>query len=211
MVIANTGAASTTAAVLNTGTGQGQADTPTLAPADAVSAGRYQDAQLMTSAQARGLVSHHAPVHHKKHHVVKQTTVPGGPKVQAMVTEANHLVGRPYEVGGGHGGWGPSSGYDCSGFVSAVLHAGGYLSEPQTTVTLPGQRGIDNGPGKHVTIYDRSLPGQEGHVIIDINGQFYESGGGHYSWGGGGGVEKIGHPDQGYLSTFDRVLHPAGL
>jgi hypothetical protein len=113
--------------------------------------------------------------------------------------------------GGGHSGWGPQSGYDCSGFVSAVLHAGGYLTSPQDTVSLPGQAGMEAGPGQSVTVYDRALPGQSGHVIIDLNGQFYESGGGHGAWGGGGGVEKIGTPSASYLATFTTVLHPSGL
>ena len=132
-------------------------------------------------------------------------------QVQAMTNMANSLVGKPYVYGGGHSGWGAQSGYDCSGFVSAVLHAGGYLSEPQDTVTLPQQPGMESGPGQYVTVYDRALPGESGHVIIDIGGQFYESGGSHGSWGGGGGVEKIGTPSAAYLSTFDTVLHPAGL
>lgn len=133
------------------------------------------------------------------------------PRVQAMINEADSLVGKPYVYGGGHSGWGPQSGYDCSGFVSAVLHAGGYLSSPQDTVTLPSQPGMESGPGQYVTIFDRSLPGQSGHVIIDIEGQFYESGGEHGAWGGGGGVEKIATPSASYLSTFDTILHPAGL
>jgi cell wall-associated NlpC family hydrolase len=132
-------------------------------------------------------------------------------QVEAMTNMANSLVGKPYVYGGGHGGWGPQSGYDCSGFVSAVLHAGGYLSEPQDTVTLPQQPGMESGPGQYVTVYDRALPGESGHVIIDIGGQFYESGGSHGAWGGGGGVEKIGTPSAAYLSTFETVLHPAGL
>ena len=132
-------------------------------------------------------------------------------QVEAMTNMANSLVGKPYVYGGGHSGWGPQSGYDCSGFVSAVLHAGGYLSEPQDTVTLPQQPGMESGPGQYVTVYDRALPGESGHVIIDIGGQFYESGGSHGSWGGGGGVEKIGTPSAAYLSTFETVLHPAGL
>jgi cell wall-associated NlpC family hydrolase len=49
--------------------------------------------------------------------------------------------------GGGHGGRGPQSGYDCSGFVSAVLHAGGYLSQPVDTTALPQQPGKLSGPG----------------------------------------------------------------
>lgn len=133
------------------------------------------------------------------------------PRIQSMISEADSLVGKPYVWGGGHDGWGAQSGYDCSGFVSAVLHAGGYLSSPQDTETLPTAAGIEQGPGQYVTIYDRDEAGQEGHVIISIDGQFYESGGEHGSWGGGGGVEKIGTPSAAYLATFNDVLHPAGL
>jgi hypothetical protein len=135
----------------------------------------------------------------------------GDPRVAAMVNEANSLVGKPYVYGGGHSGWGPQSGYDCSGFVSAVLHAGGYLTSPVDTTALPSQPGMVSGPGQSVTVYDRALSGQNGHVIIDINGQFYESGGMHGAWGGGGGVEKIGTPSAAYLATFPTVLHPEGL
>jgi hypothetical protein len=136
----------------------------------------------------------------------------GGPAAaQQMQAMADSLLGKPYVYGGGHSGWSPQSGYDCSGFVSAVLHAGGFLSSPVDTVNLPNQSGIEKGAGQYVTIYDRPLSGQNGHVIIDINGQFYESGGMHGSWGGGGGVEKIARPSDSYLATFSDVLHPAGL
>ena len=92
------------------------------------------------------------------------------------------------------------------------LHAGGYLSSPQDTQTLPDQPGIENGPGQYVTIYDRTDAGLgNDHVIIDLNGQFYESGGGSGAWGGGGGVEKIGTPSAAYLASFNRQLHPEGL
>jgi hypothetical protein len=70
---------------------------------------------------------------------------------------------------------------------------------------------MEAGPGQYVTVYDRALPGQSGHVIIQINGQFYESGGSHGAWGGGGGVEKIDTPSASYLASFPTVLHPAGL
>ena len=133
----------------------------------------------------------------------------GGARVQAMVQMANSLIGKPYVWGGGHSGWGSQSGYDCSGFVSAVLHAGGYLSAPADTTSLPSQAGILSGPGQYVTIYDRTSG--QGHVIIEIAGQFYESGGAASAWGGGGGVEKLGRPSASYLATFDRMLHPEGL
>jgi cell wall-associated NlpC family hydrolase len=132
-------------------------------------------------------------------------------RVEAMVRFADSVVGLPYIWGGGHGGWGPQPGYDCSGFVSAVLHAGGYLSQPVDTTSLVGQPGILAGPGHVVTIYDRALPSASGHVIISVNGQFYESGGSSGPWGGGGGVAKIGTPSAAYLSTFPNVLHPQGL
>jgi cell wall-associated NlpC family hydrolase len=137
----------------------------------------------------------------------------GRARVEAMERFIESALGKPYIWGGGHGGWGPQPGYDCSGFVSAVLHAGGYLSQPVDTSSLVGQPGILAGPGHVVTIYDRAVPigGNPGHVIISINGHFYESGGQSGPWGGGGGVERIGTPSASYLSTFPNVLHPQGL
>ncbi len=133
------------------------------------------------------------------------------PRVEAMTNEANALIGKPYVYGGGHDGWGTQTGYDCSGFVSAVLHAGGYLSTPQDTTTMPSASGLQSGPGKYVTVYDRDQPGQSGHVIIEIDGQFFESGGESGSWGGGSGVQRIATPPAAYLNSFDKVLHPTGL
>jgi len=80
-------------------------------------------------------------------------------KVAAMLNEAHLLNGLPYLWGGGHTNpaWVVGSGYDCSGFVSEVLHAAGYLTSPDTTQTLPGSAGIASGPGKLVTIYDRTI------------------------------------------------------
>jgi cell wall-associated NlpC family hydrolase len=132
-------------------------------------------------------------------------------KIGDMVKFADSAVGKPYIYGGGHGDFTPQPGYDCSGFVSAVLHSAGYLTHPVDTTALPSQPGILAGPGKFVTIYDRALSGHDGHVIIEINGQFYESGGMHGAWGGGGGVEKIGRPSDDYLKTFEHILHPDGL
>ena len=71
-----------------------------------------------------------------------------GAKLQAMVNTADSLLGKPYILGGGHVGWGPSEGYDCSGLVSAVLHSAGYLTEPVETTDLPEQAGILRAPGQ---------------------------------------------------------------
>ena len=129
-----------------------------------------------------------------------------------MRTMAHLLNGESYVWGGGHGGWGLAAGYDCSGFVSAVLHAAGYLKDPATTQTLPSERGMVSGPGKFVTIFDRtdaaSITGD--HVIIDIDGQWWESGGGSSS-GGGASVHRIRAVSAAYLSTFNLILHPRSL
>jgi cell wall-associated NlpC family hydrolase len=141
--------------------------------------------------------------------------VPGLPpglvaeRVAAMTARANTLLGTPYVWGGGHAGWGPGGGLDCSGFVSHVLHAGGYLNAPQTTEGLPGQPGLAAGPGRWVTVYDRTNVGANEHVIIDLNGRFYESGGG--ASGGGAAFVHQFAPSVAYLASFNSVLHPVGL
>jgi NlpC/P60 family len=181
----------------------------------------------------------------------------------------------PYVWGGGHTetAWLVDSGYDCSGFVSMVLHSAGYLSGPDTTQTLPDSAGILSGPGKYVTIYDRTvntmnfakpkatkastaalalkqetqgvhMTGKSNrhsvsirvspavqraiqaaaiakgnaadntindeHVVIDLDGQWWESGGDSQD-GGAEMVHRITDIGQSYLKSFNLVLHPAGL
>jgi hypothetical protein len=129
-------------------------------------------------------------------------------KLDAMRAMALALDGLPYIWSGGHGGWEMANGYDCSGFVSTVLHAAGYLSEPVTTQSLPDSRHILQGPGRYVTIFDRTDGGAltQDHVIIDLNGQWWESGGIE-----GAGVHRIKHISASYLLTFNQILHPRGL
>jgi cell wall-associated NlpC family hydrolase len=132
-------------------------------------------------------------------------------KLHAMRDTADLLRGTPYVWGGGHGSFTLSDGYDCSGFVSTVLHSAGYLTTPQTTQTLPAQAGIASGPGRFVTIFDRTDAGSgDDHVIIDIDGQWWESGGSSAD-GGAGNVHRIGHVSTSYLLTFNRVLHPRSM
>ena len=129
-------------------------------------------------------------------------------RVAAMQAMASALEGEPYLWGGGHGSWEISAGYDCSGFVSAVLHTAGYLKAPVTTQALPDQRNIMEGPGRYVTIFDRTDGGglADDHVIIDIHGQWWESGG-----ESGAGVHRMKHVSASYLLTFNQILHPRGL
>ncbi|HET9719979.1 MAG TPA: lytic murein transglycosylase [Solirubrobacteraceae bacterium] len=131
-------------------------------------------------------------------------------KLAAMLTMARLLNGLPYVWGGGHSSFSLiSSGYDCSGFVSAVLHAGGYLQIPVTTQSLPGQPLIKPGPGRYVTIFDRTyLSAAQDHVIIDIDGQWWESGG----WGvQSDRVHRMRGVTAAYLKSFNLILHPQGL
>jgi len=130
-------------------------------------------------------------------------------RVKAMQAMAAALNGKPYAWGGGHSSWAIQAGYDCSGFVSAVLHAGGYLGSPQTTGGLATS--LVNGPGQYVTVYDRTDSGSPStdHTIIDIAGQWWESGGGGAQ--GKPSVHQINKPDASYLASFNRQLHPQGL
>ena len=155
--------------------------------------------------------------------VVTAATGPGLPtipadapaEVQAKLTAINQtigsLMGTPYVWGGGHGAaFGPSAGgLDCSGFVSTVLHSAGYLSAPQTTDGLAAQPGLAAGAGQYVTVYDRVGAGANDHVIVSINGHFFEEGGSSLS----GGLQNVHAftPSASYLASFDRVMHPVGL
>jgi hypothetical protein len=129
-----------------------------------------------------------------------------------MKSTAALLDGLPYVYGGGHANWALVTGYDCSGFVSAVLHAAGYLTSPVTTQTLPSQSGIVSGPGRWVTIFDRTdnPDVSQDHVIINVDGQWWESGGSSAD-GGAARVHRLWSVSTSYLLTFNVVLHPRSL
>jgi cell wall-associated NlpC family hydrolase len=82
--------------------------------------------------------------------------------VRRMIEAGNVIARSPYIWGGGHGKW-IDKGYDCSGSVSFVLAAAGYLSGPLDSGHL-AQWG-EPGPGKWVTIYANS-----GHVFMEVAG-----------------------------------------
>ena len=80
-------------------------------------------------------------------------------KLVAMHNEAHLLNGLPYVWGGGHTSpaWvvGTATTAPASSRRCCTLPA--TSSSPQTTQTLPGSAGIAKGPGKYVTIYDRTI------------------------------------------------------
>jgi hypothetical protein len=142
------------------------------------------------------------------------STIPAA--IATMLQTAMSLVGTKYVWGGGHGSqFDPVAtlkriGVDCSGFVSAVLHAGGVsMPGPQTTAGLPNY--LAKGPGSLVTVWDRAA-GSQAHTIIDILGKWFESGG-NPQFNPSGGVSNItkaqaaGELAGGGFAAF----HPTGL
>lgn len=96
------------------------------------------------------------------------TNTAGVPKAIADAyakAKAIDRKGYKYVYGGGHGSFnGP---YDCSGAVSAVLHAAGKLSAPTDTVGL-GRFG-KSGKGKFLTVYVKPFAGRNGHTYMVFN------------------------------------------
>jgi peptidoglycan hydrolase-like protein with peptidoglycan-binding domain len=108
------------------------------------------------------------------------TTAGGGPstgssspsasvsaELASMVAAGNAIATRPYVYGGGHGSF-ISTGYDCSGSVSYVLHAAGLLSSPEDSSSLESYGAA--GPGRYVTIYANA-----GHAFMVIDGRRFDT------------------------------------
>jgi hypothetical protein len=120
--------------------------------------------------------------------------------IAAMLSAANALVGTHYSHVGNHEGTGQYDpiatlkkiGVDCSGFVSAVLHAGGvsFPGGPQTTTGIAADLAKGAGPKGGVTVYDRANAGGQSHTIISIAGKYYESGG-NSQFNPSGGVSAL--------------------
>jgi hypothetical protein len=84
-----------------------------------------------------------------------------------MVKAGDRIAKFPYVYGGGHGSF-TSSGYDCSGSVSYVLHAAGLLSVPEASTALESFGAP--GPGRHVTIYANA-----DHAWMTIDGRRFDT------------------------------------
>jgi hypothetical protein len=115
--------------------------------------------------------------------------------------------GTNYLGGGGHGSFGtPESEKDCSGFVSAAVHAAGYLSHPISSAEFASV--FDSGPGDWVTIY-----GDSKHVFLKVK---YPDG--HWRFAGTGGPTGSGgwvpesNATSGAAGIGSKVAsHPPGL
>lgn len=116
-------------------------------------------------------------------------------RVRRAIAAGDRIAHLPYLYGGGHGSF-RSSGYDCSGSVSYLLHAAGALGAPLDSGQLESWG--SPGPGRWITVY-----ANPGHVFAVVNGRRYDT----------SGISQDGsrwHRDirsgSGYV-----VRHPAGL
>jgi hypothetical protein len=73
------------------------------------------------------------------------------PAIQAALDAGNQIHTYPYHWGGGHRTF-YDSGYDCSGAVSYVLHAAGFLASPMPSGPLASSWGAF-GKGRWITVY----------------------------------------------------------
>jgi hypothetical protein len=115
--------------------------------------------------------------------------------VKKAIWAGNALQRKPYVWGGGHGAW-KARGYDCSGTVSYVLHAGGLLNTPLVSGAFA--RWGAAGPGRWISIYANS-----GHAYVYLAGLRLDTSG-----AGASGPRWRLEPRSG--AGF-RVRHPAGL
>jgi cell wall-associated NlpC family hydrolase len=115
--------------------------------------------------------------------------------VRKMIEAGNVIARSPYLWGGGHGKW-VDKGYDCSGSVSFVLAAAGYLEAPLASGPLMSWG--EPGRGKWVTIYSH-----QGHVWMVVAGIRFDT----------SGARETGSRWQNEMrSTAGFVArHPAGL
>jgi hypothetical protein len=92
------------------------------------------------------------------------------PRVKAAIAAANKIDSKPYILGGGHGGWGPSRGYDCSGAVSYTLGPNGadILKSPIPSGSFKSWG--KKGRGKWITVY-----ADAGHVFVVIAGLRFDT------------------------------------
>jgi cell wall-associated NlpC family hydrolase len=98
------------------------------------------------------------------------TAPAGAPQVvDEVINAANEIAFDPYVYGGGHNGWGPQSGYDCSGSTSYALHAAGLLNGLPLDSTEFESYG-DAGVGKWITLY-----ADAGHVYMNIAGLWFDT------------------------------------
>jgi peptidoglycan hydrolase-like protein with peptidoglycan-binding domain len=99
---------------------------------------------------------------------------PGGLPLRILwaIHAADRIARLPYVYGGGHGTFASfaSSGLDCSGTVSYVLHAARALDVPMDSSELESYG--SPGPGRWITVYSNP-----GHAFMTIDGRRFDTSG----------------------------------
>jgi hypothetical protein len=90
------------------------------------------------------------------------------PAVQNAIYAGNEIRTRPYKWGGGHRTF-YDSGYDCSGAVSYVLHAAGFLNSPMASGGLASSWGVA-GKGYWITVFANA-----GHAYMKVAGLRFDT------------------------------------
>jgi hypothetical protein len=90
------------------------------------------------------------------------------PAIQAAIAAGNAIKHLPYRWGGGHRTF-YDTGYDCSGAVSYVLHAAGFLSSPLPSGPLATGWGVP-GKGRWITVYANA-----GHTYMVVAGLRFDT------------------------------------
>jgi cell wall-associated NlpC family hydrolase len=111
--------------------------------------------------------------------------------VKAAIAAGNEITNTPYIWGGGHGSF-ESTGYDCSGSVSFVLHGGGFLDSPLDSTGL--MTWGEAGPGNWITVYAHS-----GHAFVQVAGLRFDTSGAPPRW------QAAPRDSAGYV-----IRHPGG-
>jgi hypothetical protein len=88
-------------------------------------------------------------------------------QVRKAINAGNRIRFKPYLWGGGHRSF-KSSGYDCSGAVSYLLHAAGMLKRPLASGPL--MKWGSPGVGSWITVYANS-----GHTYVVVAGLRYDT------------------------------------
>lgn len=88
--------------------------------------------------------------------------------IQAAIAAGNAIHTYPYRWGGGHRSF-TDTGYDCSGAVSYVLHAAGFLPSPMPSGPLASSWGTP-GKGRWITVYANA-----GHAYMVVAGLRFDT------------------------------------